>query len=79
MLNKPNINENSSLNYIKKNTNKIQRQNYKIPTESNDNNFHKTNAYNDKTNYSNNKFWDLGNIDRLKKYLIPKIIHIEIL
>ena len=56
MLNKPNINENSSLNYIKKITNKIQRQNYKIPTESNDNNFHKTNAYNDKTNYSNNKF-----------------------
>ena len=51
MLNKPNINDNNNLNYItKKSTNNIQRQNYKISTESNDNNFHKTKAYNDQTN-----------------------------
>ena len=72
IMNKPNINENNSLNYItKKSTNNLQRQNYKISTESNDDNFHKTNAYNDKINY-NNKYSDLGNIDRLKKYLIPR-------
>ena len=75
IMNRQNINENNDLNYqLKKSTNNIQRQNYKITTESNDDHFHKANAYNDKTNYNNNnnKYSDLGNIDRLKKYLIPR-------
>ena len=51
IINKPNVNENSSIIYLsKKSTNNIQRQNYKMSTESNDDNFYKTNLYKDKTN-----------------------------
>ena len=54
----------------KKSSNNIQRQNYKIATETNNDNIlnNNNNPYIDK----NNKYSDLGNIDRLKKYLIPR-------
>ena len=66
-------NNGNSMNITKKSSNNIQRQNYKITTESNDdnnnnNNNNNSNAYLER----NNKYSDLGNIDRLKKYLIPR-------
>ena len=63
---------NNNINIAKKSSNNIQRQNYKMPTELNDNNNinnnNNINSYLDK----NNKYNDLGNLDQLKKYLIPK-------
>ena len=66
LTSKFNNNEINNFQIPKKSPNNIQRQNYKIPTESNDANFNSINY--DK----NNKYSDLGNIDRLKKYLIPR-------
>ncbi len=66
LTSKFNNNEINNFQIPKKTPNNIQRQNYKIPTESNDGNFNSINY--DK----NNKYSDLGNIDRLKKYLIPR-------
>ena len=65
-----NNNENMNYHMQKKSSNNIQRQNYKITTESNNDNIlnNNNNPYLDK----NNKYSDLGNIDRLKKYLIPR-------
>ena len=58
-----------NMNISKKLSNNIQRQNYKIQTEINDNyNNNNINSYFDRIN----KYSDLGNIDRLKKYLIPR-------
>ena len=65
--NKSNINDNST-KISKRSTNNIQRQNNLLDKESNNENINDINAYNDKRN----KYSDLGNIDRLKKYLIPK-------
>ena len=66
------LNNNENINYHmkKKSSNNIQRQNYKIATETNNDNIlnNNNNPYIDK----NNKYSDLGNIDRLKKYLIPR-------
>ena len=66
LTSKFNNNEINNFQIPKKTPNNIQKQNYKIPTESNDANFNSINY--DK----NNKYSDLGNIDRLKKYLIPR-------
>ena len=57
----------NDMNISKKLSNNIQRQNYKLPTEVNDYN-NNMNSYFDKIS----KYSDLGNIDRLKKYLIPR-------
>jgi Dullard-like phosphatase family protein len=57
----------SDMNISKKLSNNIQRQNYKLPTEVNDYN-NNINSYFDRIS----KYSDLGNIDRLKKYLIPR-------
>ena len=52
----------------KKSSNNIQRKNFKINTELNDENIYDKNISNDK----NDKYHDIGNIDKLKKYLIPR-------
>ena len=65
---KTNTNNNNSINIQKKSSNNIQRQDFKLATESNDDN-----TNDNKTNIGkNNRYNDLGNIDRLKKYLIPR-------
>ena len=66
-------NNNNTTKISKKQSNNIQRQNYPLETETNNDNNNNNynydiNAYNDK----NKKYTDLGNLDRLKKYLIPK-------
>ena len=65
-----NTNNNSSINVPKKTSNNIQK--YKIENKLNDDNINDIKTYNDKNNSNNNKYNDLGNIDRLKKYLIPR-------
>ena len=72
-ITKPNNNDTNGItNNImpnpKKSSNNIQRLNYNIATESNDENMYEKNDYNNK----NSKYNDLGNIDRLRKYLIPR-------
>lgn len=59
---------NNNIPISKKSSNNIQRQNFKIATETNDENLYEQNA----TNNKNGKNNDIGNIDRLKKYLIPR-------
>ena len=60
--------DNSTFHISKKSSNNIQRQNFKIATETNDDIYNNITNCNDK----NNKLGDLGNLDRLKKYLIPR-------
>ena len=59
---------NNNIPISKKSSNNIQRQNFKIATETNDENLYEQNAINNKNGKNN----DIGNIDRLKKYLIPR-------
>jgi hypothetical protein len=65
-----NNNENNNFQIPKICSNNIQRQNFKFETETNNYIFNKAN--NNANIEKNNKYSDLGNIDRLKKYLIPK-------
>ena len=65
-----NNNENNNFQIPKICSNNIQRQNFKFETETNNYIFNKAN--NNANIGKNNKYSDLGNIDRLKKYLIPK-------
>ena len=65
---------NNNMNFEKKSSNDVQKQDYKIPTESNEDNNNNNNNNNNINSYFDkiNKYSDLGNIDQLKKYLIPK-------
>ena len=63
-LNKQKNDEDNDINNMtNKIPNKIPRRKYKIATESRDNNYE----------HNNSKYNDLGDIERLKKYLIPNI------
>ena len=66
-----NSNNNISINLPQKSSNNIEIQKYKVEAKLNDDNIKDIKTYND-INNSNNKYNDLGNIDRLKKYLIPR-------
>ena len=67
-----NSKENNNFQISKKSSNNIQRQNFKLETETETNDYNFNRPNNNASIEKNNKYSDLGNIDRLKKYLIPK-------